>query len=379
MVTQYYVPPFATVSSYFNALDVHEKEKVVGDELIAIIISLLWSVLHGINCYLLFWASDFSVIYSLIIHIVLGGIAVLIAKILRQVGRDVRLLHVLAISSIGAGIFGAVGSLFASVLTIIYNHFSLPFSQWYKAIYPDFSVSEQQELYERITSGKDETSASYSVISFSDIIIFGNEAQKRRAITRMTDQFHPLFATAFKIALQDNSNTIRVQAASSIVKIENQFLQILHQVEKLEQDRPSDAVLKLGLARYYDSFAFTGLLDENRELENRKIALQKYKQYLEMRPSDVEARIEAGRLLLRSGKAFQAVELFNDCIKAGYDNETVRYWLIESYYYAGRYDELREMSKKMLPNVTELSDVRPLLAKSINFWGEDFKEVVYGY
>jgi polysaccharide biosynthesis protein PelE len=378
MGTQYYVPPFSTVEKYFNTLDVHEKERVVGDEIIAIIISLLWTVLHGVNGYLLFW-HNIPIIYSLLIHVALGLIAFLIAKILQQVGRDVRLLYVMAISSFGAGIFGAVGALLSGVLTIIYNHFAIPFSEWYKAIYPDFSVSSQQELYERITSGKDETSASYSVIAFSDIIYFGNEGQKRRAITRMTDQFHPLFAPAFKAALQDDSNTTRVQAASSIIKIENQFLQVLQQIEKMEQAKPNDVVLKLGLARYYDSFAFTGVLDENRELENRKLALQKYKQYLEMRPSDVEARIEAGRLLLRSGKADQAVEIFDDCIRAGYDNETVRYWLLEAYYYAGRYDELRKLAYKMTGPVKELSDIRPRLTKSVNFWGEDFKGVANGY
>lgn len=369
MVTQFYNPPYASVASYFNKLDVHEKEKVAGDEVLAIILSLIWAVLHGANCYLLFW-QNMPLIYAVAIHVVLSVIIVLITKVLHQVGRDVRLLYVLCVGSAGASFFGALGVLLSSLMTILYNHFALPFSEWYKAIYPDFSNSYEQELYDRITSGKDETTASYSVISFTDVMNLGTEAEKRRAITRMTDQFHPMFAPAFKQALQDESNTIRVQAASSIVKIENQFSKVLQQVEKLEQKSDKDAKLKLGLARYYDGFAFTGLLDENREAENRKLALLKYKQYLDLRPSDIEARIEAGRVLLRADQPNQAAQLFQDCIKAGYENEAVKYWLLEAYFHAGRYEELRRAAPEMLNDSKSLKDIRPRLSQAVGFWGD---------
>ncbi len=370
MVTQFYNPPYASVASYFDKLDVHEKEKVAGDEVLAIILSLIWAALHGANCYLLFW-QGLPLIYSIAIHVILSVVIILVTKVLHQAGRDVRLLYVLAVCSTGASFFGALGVLLSGVMTILYNHFSLPFSEWYKAIYPDFSMSREQELYDRITSGKDETVAAYSVISFADIMNLGTEVQKRRAITRMTDQFHPLFAPSFKQALQDESNTVRVQAASSIIKIEDQFSKILQQIEKLEQKSDKDAKLKLGLARYYDSFAFTGLLDEKRESENRTKALKKYKEYLDLRPSDIDARIEAGRALLRSGQANQAVELFQDCIKAGYSADTLKYWLLEAYFHAGRYDELRKSAPEMLMSSKELQDIRPRLSKSVGFWAGD--------
>jgi polysaccharide biosynthesis protein PelE len=377
MVTQLYTPPYESVALYFNQLDVHEQEKVAGDEVLAIVLSLIWTVLHGLNCYLLFW-QNVSLTYSFVIHLVLTLVIMLVTKVLSQAGRDARLLYVLTISSGGAGFFGGIGAMLASILTICYNHFSIPFSKWYEAIYPEFPSTQEQELYESITSGKDETAASYSVISFNDMMNFGSEGQKRRAITKMTDQFHPLFAPVFKLALQDESNTIRVQAAASIVKIENQFSQTLHQIERLEQKSPKDSALKLGLARYYDSFAFTGILDENREAENRKLALQKYKQYLDMRSNDIEARIEAGRLLLRSNQAEQAVELFQDCIKAGYGNDTVKFWLLEAYYQSERYEDLRRLAPEMLKHVENAQEIRPRLSQAIKFWGSSETGEVYG-
>lgn len=380
MNTQFYNPPYESVKSYFDKADIHEREKAAGDEVLAIIISLLWTFFHGINSYLLFW-QQLPFIYSIIIHVVLTIVIILVTKILKQVNRDIRLLYVLSVASGGAGFFGACGALFSSILTIFYSYFSKPFSQWYNAIYPDFAHSRQQELYNSIVSGKDETAESYDVVSFKDIIVLGDESQKRRALTKMTDRFHPSFAQAFKLALQDESNAIRVQAASSIVKIESQFANILQQVELLEKKNPDDANLKLGLARYYDSFAFTGILDENRENENRNSALKQYKEYLEMRPNDVDARIEAGRLLLRSGKAMQAVELFQDFGKAGYDNNNIRYWLTESYYYAGMYEELRAQAaitidKKDNDNSNEQFNRK--ITKAINFWGIKEGLEIYG-
>jgi tetratricopeptide (TPR) repeat protein len=369
MATHFYTPPFATVEQYFRSRDIHEKERVVGDEIIAIIVSLLWTLLHGVNCYLLFW-QEMPLVYAAIIHVVAGAVIALITKALHSIGRDVRLLYVLTVSSIGAGIFGAFGTFLAGTLTLVYHHFSLPFAEWYRAIYPEVETTPERELYERITSGKDESAATYSVIAFMDVMTFGTEMQKRRAITRMTDQFHPLFASAFKQALQDKSNTIRVQAASSIGKIENNVGHTLQAVEILERQHPEDATLKLGLARYYDSFAFTGILDENREAENRVKALQKYKEYLEMRPSDIDARVEAGRLLLRSGQAVQAVELFQDCIAAGYGNDTILCWLVESYFYAGRYEEVRRRTPDMVHMIGQLSEIRPRLARAIEFWAK---------
>jgi polysaccharide biosynthesis protein PelE len=363
-----YNAPYASVEPYFRVADVHEKERVQeADSLVALLLSLLWSFLHAINMYWLFW-SELPFVYSLLIHVVLTVVIAVVTTLLKGLGRDIRHLYVLTIASFGGGIFGAVGSLLATLLTLLYKRFSLPFAEWYRAIYPDFSFSREEQLYEMITSGKDESVRSYSVVSFRDVIALGTEQQKRRALTRMTDHFHPSFAPAYRLALQNSSNTIRVQAASSITRIENQFVGTLIALERLEKKHPKDAVLKLGLARYYDSYAFTGLLDTDREEENRVKALQKYKEYLEMEPDDITARIEAGRLLLRSKAYDEVVQLFRDCMEAGYMFDSLRLWMIEALYEAKRYDELRQMAPSCVHLLGELKDRRPRLSAAIAFW-----------
>jgi polysaccharide biosynthesis protein PelE len=292
-----------------------------------------------------------------------------VARIAKGLGGNIRHLFVLSVASGGAGVFGAAGSLLSILLTVFYNSFASPFADWYRTIFPKIDLTHEEKLYEMITSGKDEHARTYSVGSFHDIIALGSEAQKRRALSRMTDHFHPSFAPAYKLALKDSSNAIRVQAASSIGKIENQFSAMLMQVEQLEIKHPQDPVVKLGLARFYDGYAFTGLLDKDREDENRIKSLQKYKEYLEMKPSDIDARIEAGRLLLRSGDHAQVISLFNDCIEAGYGNDTLKLWMLEALYAAGRYGDLRRMAPSCMSLIGKLKEAQPNLARSVEFWG----------
>jgi polysaccharide biosynthesis protein PelE len=364
-----YKIPYDTIAEYFIPPDVHDLERVnSGEGLLALVLALVWTVLHALNAYLVF-VVGMPFLYGLIIHALLTVVIAAIARVARSIGGNIRHLFVLSVASGGAGVFGAAGSLLSILLTVFYNNFALPFSDWYRTIFPHIDATHEEALYEMITSGKDEHPRSYHVSSFHDIMKLGSEAQKRRALSRMTDHFHPSFAPAYKMALRDPSNAIRVQAASSAAKIENEFSAMLMHVERLEVKHPNDARVKLGLARFYDGYAFTGLLDKDREDENRIKALQKFKEYLEMKPSDIDARIEAGRLLLRSGDYAQVIALFNDCMEAGYGSDTLKLWMLEALYAAGRYSDLRRMAQTCLPMIGKLREAQPNLARSVEFWG----------
>ncbi len=361
--------PYETIAGYFVPADVHDLEKVNGGEgVLALVLAVIWTGLHALNTWAVF-AHGMPFIYGLVFHLLLTGVIAVITRTVKMLGGNIRHLFVLTVSSGGAGIFGAAGSLLSIFLTLLYNSFSMPFSEWYRTIFPKMDVSHEEALHEMITSGKDEHARDYHVASFHDIMALGSESQKRRALSRMTDHFKPSFAPAYKLALKDTSNAIRVQAASSISRIENQFSNMLIRVERLEVKFPKDPLVKLGMARFYDGYAFTGLLDKDRENENRIKALYKYKEYLEMKPDDITARIEAGRLLLRSGEHQQVITLFNDCINAGYGNDTLRVWLLEALYDAGQYGELRRQAPGCASAVAGLRETRPHLARSVEFWG----------
>ncbi|TAE84296.1 MAG: hypothetical protein EAZ74_02345 [Alphaproteobacteria bacterium] len=368
-MVHFYRAPYESVQSYFDEVDVHERLQVrSSDELISLVLGLIWAFLHGLNIYGVFW-EGLEPIYGFIIHLILTLVLVVVTMTLKTMGRDIRHLYVLVVTSSVAGIFGAAGIVLTSILTLVYKRFSLPFSEWYKAIYPDFSFSHEQQMYESIASGKDESVRHYSVLSFADVMALGTEHQKRRALTRMTDLFHPSFAPVLRHALQDESNTIRVQAASSITRIERQFVETMMALERMEKKNPEDMQLKLGLARYYDSYAFTGVLDQGREHANRSKAIVYYEQYIEAHPEDSDARIELARLLMRMQQHGRVLELFREAKKEGLANKRVTLWLLEAYYDAGDFVELRRLAAQCTHLLEELRDIRPRLVRSIAFWG----------
>ncbi len=360
---------YDTVEEYFRPEDLHEREKVEhSDEIITLIISIIWTCLHALNSYWLFW-GHISLSLAVIIHFALFIIATLITWSFAKLGRDIRYGYVLSVSTLASGVFGAFGMVICCVTSLYYNMVAQPFSLWYQTIFPKEVLTHEEEIYELIETGKDEGAKIYNVVPFIDVITLGTEAQKRRALSRMTDHFNPTFAPAYKKALQDESNAIRVQAASSITKIENQFSSMLMKIEQLEKKHPNDMKIKLGLARYYDSYAFTGLLDDAREEENQIKALEKYREYLEGRPEDIEARIEAGRLLLRTGEYEQVLELFNDCIEAGYGNDTLKLWMVEALFEAGRFKELRRIAPECQDAIEDMRSIRPRLVRAVEYWG----------
>lgn len=362
---------YETVEEYFRPEDVHERDRISkGGEILALFIAVIWTVLHGLNIYMVLW-DKMSFALGAAIHLLLSAVVIIGTWIMRKAGLDIRYLYILCISSFAGGVFGALGTVISTLLSLYYNLVSQPFSEWYQTIFPQADISNEEAMYELITTGKDEGAKSYGVVPFLDIMTLGTEAQKRRALSRMTDHFNPSFATAYRKALTDKSNAIRVQAASSVAKIENQFTHMLMDIEKLEAKHPKDPKIKLGLARYYDSYAFTGLLDDSREAENQTKALDKYREYLEFMPDDIDARIEAGRLLIRSGEYEQVIKLFNDCIDAGYSNDTLKLWMIEALFEAGRYEELRRVAPECKELLDDIKNVRPRLAKAIEYWGEE--------
>ena len=105
-----------------------------------------------------------------------------------------------------------------------------------------------------------------------------------KQLSRMTERFDASFSPAFNKALNDRSNTIRVQAATAVAKIEKQFMNRLMRITEAAELYPNDIEIKLVMAEHYDDYAFTGILDNERERINRRRALKHYQEYLKECP-----------------------------------------------------------------------------------------------
>ena len=84
------------------------------------------------------------------------------------------------------------------------------------------------------------TSARNSTVSpFAEVIEFGSFEQKQSVVTLIADHFRPEFASALRAALNNPEPAIRVQAATAVARIENQFLQRSVALEGARVEHPT--------------------------------------------------------------------------------------------------------------------------------------------
>jgi tetratricopeptide (TPR) repeat protein len=202
-------------------------------------------------------------------------------------------------------------------------------------------VTDSQHIYDSIMEGLDENPRSYNVMPFVEVMRLGSENQKRRALAKMSTRFSPKFSQAFRIALADSSNTIRVQAATAVAKVEREFMAKLERIEEARARNPKDPVLTLALAKFYDDYAFTGVLDAELEKLNRERAINTYKNYLQQDPNSAEAWVAIGRLLYRNKQWAEAADWFRHALDRGWKLNTMLLWYFECLFRLGQFRELR--------------------------------------
>lgn len=332
-----------------------------------VVLALVLTLLHGFNLYL-FLGTNLWPIIPVLIHIAVAVVTGVITYGQYKSGRDVQHLAILAIVSATTGIFGTVGALLGLVATMIFRTRAQEFGDWYESIFPTDQLSDAQTIYDSITEGVDENPSAYHVMPFTDVMRLGSENQKRRALAKMTSRFSPRFAPAFRAALSDHSNTVRVQAATAVAKIEREFGAKLERIEMARSQAPQNATLMLALAKFYDDYAFTGILDAELEELNRDRAIATYKSYLQKDPNSAEAWIAIGRLLFRSHAWAEAADWFRQALDRGIRNNTMLAWYFESLFRLGQFRDLRRALLEHGRGLVTQEDLPPGLRNAVSLW-----------
>lgn len=332
-----------------------------------IVIAIILVVLHAFNLYLFLGTGMWPVI-PVLIHLAISAVVAAIAYAQYRKGMDVQHLALLAIVSTTTGIFGAVGALFGYFSTLVFSARAHHFKDWYETIFPTDTTSEPQVIYDSIMEGLDENPSHYSVMPFSDVMRLGSENQKRRALAKMTSRFSPRFSSAFKSALSDSNNTIRVQAATAIAKVEKEFTHKLERIELARAKEPNNATLTLALAKFYDDYAFTGVLDSELEKLNRERAINAYKSYLQQDPNSSDAWIAIGRLLYRNKQWTEAAEWFRHALDRGWKVNSMILWYFECLFRLGQHRDLRRAILEYGRGVVGQEDLPSDVRNAVSLW-----------
>lgn len=251
------------------------------------------------------------------------------------------MLWVLTIGTAFLGGLGSFGAVAAMGLLLIFRRSAIPYQQWYRELFPDLFENPVQEMAERLRRQGEQVGEG--VIPFHDVMQFGSLREKQAVVSMINQHFHPAFAPILRMAFRDPNNALRVQAASVMTLIEETFLKKSMALEQEVEGGAHDPDLLLRYARHYDEYAYTGLLDPERERENRAKAVQAYRQVLSVRFGDLPARLALGRIMIREGQVEGAAALMEETFELGMVSEPMLLWYFESLFRLGRFDELERV------------------------------------
>jgi len=355
-----------TIEDYFAAPDIHEAQR---ETLRGGWAFLLGAMLCPVE-YLLWYAvaiGRLPMAVGLSLHAALVVLLALYAWALLKRGQGNPFILLLLLTVATTGPFGAAGVMLTVMTYAWFTRRAHSFEEWFESLFPQTAQSMSQNIYADMRMGRDESDKSYNIIPFLDVLSFGADEQKHHALAKMTSHFHPHFAPAFKKALADPSNMIRVQAATAISRIETLFLERMIKLSALMERLGDDPVVVLATAQHYDNYAYTGLLDADREQTNRQKALEYYHTYLRLRPQDLDVRSRIGRLLMRNSDHGKACDWLRQCINQGYISGTISQWYSEVLFTSGRYDELRRYRASLTP--ADGQDIlQPALREALALW-----------
>lgn len=298
---------------------------------------------------------------------VVAALAVWVRRLARR-QEDFRLPLLLAATTAVLGPLGAIGTLLTWALSVVYARSATPFEEWYESMFPENESKFSAYLFEQLRAHHGDPGEQTGVAPFTDILSFGTQQQKQIAIALIADRFQPAFAPALRQALHDNSSVIRVHAAAAITKIEKDFLARRLELSTAVQERPRDPEALRELARHHDDYAYTGIMDGEREQENRKKALEAYRDYLKLQPDDANAQCLIGRILLRAGAFREAGEWLEQSIRQGSSLPQTILWYMESLFHLGRFPELRELAHAHYADLAADDRIPDQALRAVELW-----------
>ncbi|MBI1275139.1 hypothetical protein GC177_04120 [bacterium] len=331
--------------------------------------TLLLSVIAFVVEFILFvWAvkGTFPLLFVLLLHIAVTAVAAFMARGGVALGRLSQGPILLAMVIGVMGPFGAAGMVMASLIRTVMR--PRTFNEWFAYMFPEDLVTEGEKLADYLERYQQDALPEYTVVPFREILQLGTVRQKQDMLGILGRHFQPSFMPALKLALKDENNSVRIQAATAMASIENRFMQRLMFLKDIEKTHPNDPRLHYALAQLHDEHAYAGLTSVDSEAESRKEALKHYQRYLEREPNDAGAVLAVGRLYARSGQDDKAIEWLESAMQRGTYNPALVLWLMESYFRKGRFKALGELARRHVASIEAIDTLPMVVKETVRSW-----------
>ena len=334
----------------------------------AIVVAALAALLVELG---LFWAGVSGLwvpLASVGTHLALVAVMVMWTTRSPVCRADLRLPLLLTLAVAFMGPFGAAGTLLTIAMAKRYAKSTPPFEVWYAALFPEESaIGSTNEEWKRLVANQDDGRQT-SVTPFSDILGFGSLSQKQELLTVISRQGGISFAPILRLAIDDANNGIRVQAASAIARIEDEFLPREAELMMAVGENPMtpDPLMKLG--RLYDEYSSAGILDEARERDCRSKALAVYADYLTLCPDDSDARVAVGRVLLADQRFDDATRWMEPWLAQDGSSVTLLLLYMEALFRLNQFDQMRQVVAQHREAFVHAENLSIEASETIKLW-----------
>lgn len=301
-----------------------------------------------LECILLFCYLTLLVNLQFLVafHLLISLCLLLFALNALKKNRDARYPFLLFLATLGAGPFGVGSFLLQSLLYPLFLKFSPSPAEWFEGLFPVQSMAPFAEIFQRIQSGWDDYSQLFEIVSFKNIFTYGTLSQKQTVLDAIIKDYDPIYAPILLEALSDPHNTVRIQAAAMVSKIEHDFEEELMKIVS-EKPNKQDFDFILRMAIFYDRYISLGILDPLMKKEMARQAVDFYQQYLSRFPEKKNIRMRMIRLLFLT-EDYNAFIACSDELYKKYGNlpKIFQSQYLEALYKLHRPEELLAVQKE---------------------------------
>ncbi len=167
-----------------------------------------------------------------------------------------------------------------------------------------------------------------------------------------------------------------MQAATAIAKLTDENLERMQKLEDKAATAPTDLETMEQLARAYDDFSYSGILDATHEHSTRSRALDLWLKVADAKPDHPVAPMAVARLLMRLERYDSAANWMERAIAEKRASPQMLVWYMECLFRQGRLDELRVFAQARGEHI---EDDRPISAKvlsAVRLWRAASDETV---
>ena len=279
---------------------------------------------------------------ALALHGTACSIGFLVLRSQKFKARKINLYLITLALTATTGVFGAgIGLLTAVLFSYNKGKKSDPLAFLGLEDNPFDKVDEEPKLVASLS--EEDIKNKAQVIPFKDVLSNGSLNQKMDVLSKISRHYRPEFSQILMMAKKDKRNNIRVLSASTIAKIDQQFMRLYKNLSLKHRQYSKSPALLLSLARHASAYADCGILDVFRQKHFREKSIQYFRDYLAIKPQDIGSHLTLAKVYLKNGETEASIKIFTGLLKSKVKLGLVDlFWYLETLYEGGHFNLIRQ-------------------------------------